>query len=115
MIEDTITTNQESQKVIVTGEKFFRNLLTLENVHIGGSVFQLGTMESVIGHLNVLNDDVKLNGPITFTNNLRVGKLTFTQSINDISSADFGYQWMLSETNQVKDFVCGIGMMELNQ
>lgn len=102
MIEDTITTNIESHSSIITGEKFFRNHLTLTNVQVGGNVFQLGTMESLLGYRNMLNDVVNLNGPITLANNLRVDKLTFTQSINDISSADFGYQWMLSETDQVR-------------
>lgn len=104
MIEDTITTNIEPHSPIITGEKFFRNHLTLENVQIGGNVFQLGTMDSLLGYLSMLNGDVKLNGPITLTNSLRVDKLTFMQSINGISSADFGYQWLLSESNQVRSF-----------
>lgn len=102
MIADTITTNMESHNAFITGEKVFRNHLTLETVQIGGNVFQLGTMESILGYLNALKEDLKLNGPITLTGNLRVDKLTFTQSINGVSSADFGSQWMLSESNQVR-------------
>lgn len=102
MIADTITANMELHHPIITGDKFFRNHLTLGNVQVGGNVFQLGTMESLLGYLNVLNDNVELNGPITLSNGLRVDKLTFTQSINGISRADFGYQWMLSETDQVR-------------
>lgn len=102
MIADTITTNIESHNSVVTGEKTFSNHLTLENVQIGGNVFQLGTMESLLGWLKMLNEDVILNGPITLPNNLLVDKLTFTQSINGISSSEFGFQWMLSETDQVR-------------
>lgn len=105
IIADTITTNIESQNAIITGEKFFRNYLTLENVQVGGNVFQLGTMESLLGYLNILKEDVKLTGPITLPNNLRVDKLTFTRSINGVDSADFGHQWMLSETNQVRIYL----------
>lgn len=104
MIDDTITTTIESHNSIVTGEKFFRNGLTLENAQVGGNVFQLGTMESLLGYLTMLNGVVQLNGPITF-NNVRVDKLTFTQSINNISSADFGTQWMLSEYDQVSELL----------
>ncbi len=64
-------------------------------------MFQLGTMEALLGHLGTLNEVVNLNGPINL-NDLRVDKLTFTQFINGISSGEFGYQWLLSETNQVK-------------
>lgn len=101
MIGDTVTTSQETQNAIITGEKVFRNHLTLENARIGGNVFQLGTVDTLLGHLNTLNEDVKLDGPITLTSNLRVDKLTFTQNINGVPSADFGYQWLLSETDQV--------------
>lgn len=67
-------------------------------------------MDTLLGHLNTMSEDVKLNGPITLTNNLRVDKLTFTQSINGVPSADFGYQWLLSETDQVScRFRSGVG------
>lgn len=102
MIDDTIQTNTDAINAVITGEKFFRNQLTLDNVQIGGNVFQLGTMDSLLGYLSMVDEDVKLNGSLALANTLKVDKLTFTGSINGISSADFGYQWLLSETNQVK-------------
>lgn len=106
MITDTVTTKEDaSVQSIITGEKIFRNHLTLENAQCKGNVFGLGTMDALLGHLSMLSEDVKLDGPITLPNNLRVDKLTFTQSINGISSTDFGYQWLLTETNQVRRWV----------
>lgn len=102
IIADTVTTTTESRNSIITGEKIFRNDLTLGNVNVGGNIFQLGTMESILGYVNMVTEDVTLEGPITFKNDLRVDNLTFTQSINDMSSGDFGTQWMLSETDQVR-------------
>lgn len=101
MIADSVTIDS-SVDTVITGEKFFANPLTLENVRVGGNAFQLGTIDAVLGYINMLSEDVHLNGSITLTNNnFRVDTLTFTESINGISSEDFGNQWLLSETNQV--------------
>lgn len=90
-----------NDSIIVTNNKFFNNLSIGELV-VENDFWQAGlSTEEIINRFEDIRNGIRVQGPLTFSSIFNITNLTVAGSINDISSSNFGRQWLLSRGKQV--------------
>ncbi|XP_031630094.1 uncharacterized protein LOC116345133 [Contarinia nasturtii] len=89
-----------NESIVVTTDKFFDNL-TIGELVIENDFWQADlSTEEIITRFEELKKGIIVKGPLKFTSTINISNLTVTGSINDIPSAKFGKQWLLSKGKQ---------------
>lgn len=85
----------------IKGDKRFDNII-IENIIFDQNDFWgIGSTKLVQEQIQLRGEDLQYNESIQFHNEFTIDQLIFTETLNDISSAVFGKQWLLYETDQV--------------
>lgn len=100
IIGDTVMLNGSSRPIL--GNKSFVGEVNIGELAVhGGVLFELGTWTEILDHLQSVQNDITLQGPITFENRFRLKELLVEGELNRIPSGSFGRQWLLKDSDQV--------------
>lgn len=91
-----------NESIVITTNKWFADI-TVGQLVIEGGFWPTGqTTPEILQLLHDVDSELRINGPITLDGSIKIEKLTVTGTINDIPSAKFHQQWLLSKGAQVR-------------
>lgn len=90
-----------NETTVVTSKKYFEHVSVDQLVIESYLIQQDQSTEDILVNLRNLNKGIQLKGPITFATEFHINNLTVADAINEIPSAQFGHNWLLSEGKQV--------------
>lgn len=105
-----------SDRMHISGHKWFQNVTIDRILFEHNDFWGIGSTKRVQELLDARNNDLLIGQSTIFHRDFVIDELIFTDFLNGISSADFGKQWLLFETDQVsKEMLNSAAKMPTNQ
>lgn len=88
----------------IRGRKHFHSVTIDRALFVNNDFWGIGPTKRVLDVLASHNNEMVIGSSSVFHRDFFIDELIFTDYLNNISSKDFGHQWLLYESDQVSAF-----------